>query len=87
VYDVTLNSTSCTLTFSGSTSGVACSFTLLLRQDATGNRAIVWPGSVKWNAGVAPTISTTASRLDVFTFTTVDNGTTWLGFAAGLGVR
>jgi hypothetical protein len=86
VEDLTLTA-NCTLTFSGSVSGRASSFTLILRQDATGSRTIAWPAAVKWPAGTAPTISTVASRVDVFTFLTVDNGTTWLGFTAGIGVR
>jgi hypothetical protein len=86
IQDLTLTA-ACTLTFSGSVAAVACSFTLIARQDATGSRAITWPASVEWAGGVAPTISTVASRVDVFTFVTVDNGTTWLGFTGGIGVR
>lgn len=82
VHDVTLDA-SCTFTFTGATSGKACSFSLILRQDATGGHAVTWPASVDWPGGSAPTISTAANAVDVFSFLTVDGGTTWLGFVGG----
>jgi coenzyme F420-reducing hydrogenase delta subunit len=84
VFDVTL-SANCTFTFSNPpASGTAGSFTLILRQDGTGSRTATWPASVDWPSATAPTLSTGASDVDVFTFLTVDGGTTWLGFTAGL---
>ena len=84
VFDVTL-SENCTFTFSNPpSSGTAGSFTLILRQDGTGSRTATWPASVDWPAATAPTLSSGASDVDVFTFLTVDGGTTWLGFTAGL---
>lgn len=78
VVDLTLDD-SPTLTFTGAASGVACGFTLILRQDGTGGRTVTWPTSVVWPGGVAPTLTSTAAAVDVFTFFTVDNGSTWLG--------
>lgn len=86
VMDLTLDA-NLTLTFGSPSAGAAWSFTLIARQDGTGSRTIAWPASVDWPGGTAPTISTVANRVDVFTFLTVDGGTTWLGFAAGIGVR
>ena len=86
VFDVTLDE-ACEFTFAGTTSGVACSFTLITRQDGSGGNAITWPASVDWAGGTAPTLSTAAGTDNVFTFLTVDNGTTWLGFVAGLDVK
>lgn len=85
-FDVTLDE-NVTFTFAGTTSGVACSFTLITRQDGSGGNSITWPASVDWAGGTAPTLSTAAGVDNVFTFLTVDNGTTWLGFAAGLDVK
>lgn len=82
VHDVTFNN-DCTLTFSGTTASVACSFTLIARQDGTGGRTVTWPAAVDWPAGSAVALGTAASNVDVYTFLTVDNGTTWLGFQAG----
>lgn len=58
------------------------SFALVLQQDGTGSRIVTWPGSVSWDAGSAPTLTTTAGKSDVLTFICAD-GTNWLGFVAG----
>lgn len=73
-----------TLTFSGATNGSGCSMTLYIAQDATGGRTITWP-TVKWAGGVAPVISTAANAIDIYTFFTMDGGTTWFGNQAGRG--
>ncbi len=62
-------------------SGKAGSLTMILTQDGT-PRTVTWPGSVKWDSGTAPTIST-AAAVYVLTFITVDAGTTWYGFLSG----
>jgi hypothetical protein len=86
VHDLTLTA-NCTLTFSNPpATGKAGSFTLILRQDATGSRTVTWPASVKWSGGTAPTLTTTASGIDILTFTSVDGGTVWFGFSAGGGM-
>lgn len=84
VHDVTLTE-DCTLTFAGATNGVACSFTLVLRQDGTGGWTTTWPGSVVWAGGAAPTLDETASTVAVLTFFTLDGGTVWYGFPSGGG--
>lgn len=67
-----------------SATGKACSFTLRRVKDATGTtRTIAWPASVKWPAATAPTLTQTTGAVDVFSFFTVDAGTTWYGFVAG----
>jgi hypothetical protein len=53
------------------------SFTLLLNTGA-GSLTGTFTG-VKWSGGTAPTITTTASRLDVLSF--VADGTNWYGSA------
>ena len=62
--------------------GKACSFTLHLTNG--GSQTVNWPSSVDWAGGSAPDL--TSSGLDVLTFTTIDEGTTWLGFLAGADV-
>ena len=71
----------CTFTFPTAAAGK--SFLLGLLQDATGSRTVTWPGTVKWSGGTAPTLTTTASKLDVFSFVCLD-GTNWVGVTAGL---
>lgn len=59
-------------------SGRVTSFTMeLLGADGA---TITWPTSVDWAGGVEPSWS---SGVDVVTFITRDNGTTWLGFLGG----
>jgi hypothetical protein len=58
------------------------SFILVHKQDGTGSRTVTWPASVKWPAGTAPTLTSTASRADKFVFTAID-GSSWLGSVAG----
>jgi len=46
-------------------------------QDATGDRTLTWNAVFKWTAAIAPTLSTTATRRDVFSF--VCDGTNLYG--------
>jgi hypothetical protein len=83
VFNLTLTD-NCTYTFSNPpASGSAGAFTLIQNQDGTGSRTVTWPASVEWAGGSAPTITSTASSTDVFTFITTDGGTTWYGFTGG----
>jgi hypothetical protein len=79
INNITLTA-NCTLTFPTAVAGK--SFLLGLLQDATGSRTVTWPGTVKWAGGTAPTLTTTASKLDMFSFVCLD-GTNWLGVVAG----
>jgi hypothetical protein len=42
---------------------------MLIAQDGTGSRTLGWPSSFKWPLGVAPTVSTAASAVDLLTLT------------------
>jgi FtsP/CotA-like multicopper oxidase with cupredoxin domain len=63
-----------TITMPTATSGK--SFVMMLKQDATGSRTVTW-STVKWAGGTAPTITSTASRLDLLSF--FADGTNWYG--------
>ena len=71
-----------TLVFSNPpATGTSGSFTLIVTNG--GSATLTWPASVtKWAGGTAPTL--TASGIDIIVFTTIDAGTNWYGFAAGL---
>ena len=56
------------------------SFTILLKQDATGSRTVTW-STVSWPSATAPTITATASKMDKFVF--ISDGTSWFGSTAG----
>jgi len=84
VVTATQTASATTYTFdSPSATGKSCSFTLILTNGAS-NSGTVWPGAVDWAGGDAPSL--TSSGVDVLTFTTVDAGTIWYGFAAGLAM-
>lgn len=70
----------CTLTFPTPVAGQ--SFLVILKQDTQGSRTVVWPNTVMWASGSAPTLTTTANAIDVFAFLCVD-GTHWFGFISG----
>lgn len=63
--------------------GSAGSATLILRQDATGGRTLVWPSSVLWDGGVAPLVTPAANAIDICAIVTRDGGATWFGFLGG----
>lgn len=76
VITATLTASTAT-TFTMPTATAGKSFTLFLRQPAaTGNGSATFTG-VKWAGGSAPTITTTAGRMDILLF--VADGTNWYG--------
>ena len=77
-----------TFTFSNPpASGTGYTMTIEIIQDAgASGYTVTWPASVDFPAATAPTLTATASAVDVFVFTTRDGGTTWYGFTAGLGL-
>ena len=82
VFRVSLTAAITTLTISNpSGTGNACSFTLIFNADGTA-RAVTWPAAVKWPGGTSPTLTSTASRSDMFVFYTNNAGTTWYAMTA-----
>ena len=58
------------------TAAAGKSFILFLKQDGTGSRTVTW-STVKWPGGTAPTITSTASKQDIYSF--FSDGTNWYG--------
>ena len=54
------------------------SFTLIVKQDATGGRTIAWPSSKKFSGGVTPPPTTTANAIDVWSIMTYDGGSSYI---------
>ena len=67
-----------TITMPTATSGK--SFIMFLKQDATGSRTVTW-STVKWAGGTAPTITSTASKQDIFSF--FSDSVNWYGCVVG----
>lgn len=84
VFSTNLNSNITTLSLTNypSTTSQVANFTLILSADGTA-RTVTWPASFKWPGGTAPTLTSTSGKIDVFTFFTLDNGTTWQAFISG----
>jgi hypothetical protein len=64
-------------TFAAPTNLKIGTYILHVIQDATGGRTITWNSIFKWTGGVAPSLSTTGGRRDVFSF--VSDGTNLYG--------
>ena len=64
-----------TFTFTNVPTGVAYTFTMEVTLN--GSNAITWPGTVKWPADTAPTI--TDGKTQLFVFLSDDGGTRWRG--------
>ena len=62
------------------TASAGKSFVIILRQDATGSRTVTWT-TVSWPAATAPTVTSTASKQDIFSF--FSDGTSWYGTTIG----
>jgi hypothetical protein len=55
--------------------------TLVLQQDATGNRTITWPVGVKWPDGIVQQPAAAANSISVIHL--LWTGTQWLGLVGG----
>lgn len=66
VATVTLGSAANAFTFNNGRAGGT--YILIVKQDGSGSRTVTWPSTVRWPGNVTPTLTTTASRADVFSF-------------------
>jgi hypothetical protein len=65
-----------TITMPTATAGK--SFSIFLKQDGTGGKTVSW-STVVWPSATAPTITSTASKADLYSF--FSDGTNWYGVA------
>ena len=80
----TVDTSANTFTFSNPTaSDEQNGFVLYLTNG--GSQTVNWPAAVDFAGGTAPTLTT--AGVDVLVFTTIDAGTRWYGFAAGLDMK
>jgi hypothetical protein len=72
-----------TFTFANApASGTAMTVTLLVLQNGTGGYTPAWGNTIYWAGGLVPPASTGANKLDMWTFTTTDGGTSFIGTLA-----
>jgi len=57
-------------------------FSICLKQDGTGSRTVTWFSTIAWAGGVAPTLTTTANKSDLFGFLPIGGGN-YLGLVLG----
>jgi hypothetical protein len=82
VFYVNLNSSITTFSFTNVQSVGSSAFTLIFTADGT-PRTVTWGGSILWPGGTAPTLTSTNGKEDIFSFVTIDGGTTWFAFNGG----
>ena len=81
VVTATVDTSANTFTFSNpSATGKSCSFTLILTNG--GSQTVNWPAAVDWAGGTKPDLTT--AGVDILAFMTIDAGTRWYGFPAGI---
>lgn len=86
VFNASLTGNVSSFTVSNAIASRANAFTLILAQDGTGGRTVSFTftgKTLKWPSAVAPSISTAANKVDVYSFVSADGGSTWLGFVGG----
>lgn len=82
VFYVNLNANITTLTISNTQTPGASAFTLIFIADGT-PRSVTWGAPILWPGGTPPTLTSTNGKDDIFSFVTLDGGTTWFGFTGG----
>lgn len=84
VISLTVASSANTLAFTNPpASGKSTSVTLVITNG--GSQTFNWPANTRWASGTAPTLTT--AGIDWVVLTTLNQGTNWNGFVAGLDVK
>jgi hypothetical protein len=82
--DTNADITTFTISNTNATANMLSSFIVKVIQGST-DREFTWGGltAFKWPAATAPTLTTGNDKVDLLSFTTYDNGTTWYGQLVG----
>mgnify|MGYP001208144123 CR=1 FL=1 len=73
------------ITISASNGATGQCFIIEITQDGTGSRTVTWFATIRWADGTAPTLTTTASKRDVFGFR-VTGANTYDGYVVGQNI-
>jgi len=73
------------ITIEASNGAVGQCFMIEIVQDGVGSRTVTWFNTIKWADGTAPTLTTTASKKDVFGFR-VTGVNTYDGYVVGQNI-
>ena len=85
VFDVALNANTTLTISSPPAANNAGSFVLIFTADGT-PRVVSWGASILWPGGIAPTLTATNGKKDVFGFISLNSGTNFLGFIGGQNI-
>lgn len=83
VFLITMPAGNITIAISNGVAGQYFSIEIL--QDSVGSRTVTWFSTIKWAGGVAPTLTTTASKKDTFAFRMTSAGN-YDGFVVGQSI-
>jgi len=83
IHKITMPAGNITIAVVNETAGQC--FMVEITQDGTGSRTVTWFTTIKWAGGSAPTLTTTASKRDVFGFR-VTGADTYDGFIVGQNI-
>ena len=83
VHLITMPAGNITIAVSNATAGQF--FFVRILQDSGGSRTVTWFSTITWAGAAAPTLTTTASRADLFAFF-AKTATTFDGFTVGLNI-
>lgn len=83
VYNLTLDQNIDTITFTNLNSVGKVQAAILVVSYTGTAYSITWPASVEWADGVAPTLTTTNGKKDVFSIFSSDAGTSWNAIISG----
>jgi len=82
-HDITMPAGNITIALSNDTNNQM--FTISITQDGTGSRTVTWFSTIRWATGAVPTLTTTASKRDMFIFKRTGSGT-YDGFVVGQAI-
>lgn len=82
-HDITMPAGNITIALSNDTNNQV--FMVSILQDSGGSRTVTWFTTIRWAGGGAPTLTTTASKRDVFGFKRTGSGT-YDGFIIGQNI-
>lgn len=83
IHHITMPAGNITIALSNGTAGQC--FIIRILQDAGGSRTVTWFTTIRWAGGVAPTLTTTASKADTLGFE-ITGLNTYDGFVVGQNI-
>lgn len=83
IHHITMPAGNITIALSNGTAGQC--FIVRILQDGTGSRTVTWFTTIKWAGGAAPTLTTTASKVDTLGFE-ITGSNTYDGYVVGQNI-